>query len=299
MSYLFNRNVKDNYSSIVVHLTEKSILIMGLEWVNNKCIVSRFRRFIVSNSANYLSLIRKKIKSYNFKNKQVLLLISDSCTSRHYIKVSKKLNNAELDAIAKIEIKKNTYNVCFDYFVMDDKQSEYYKIVIITTKYNVVINKIKFLNHLGLKVKLVDVESNCLLKMANMLAHNTIIWIELSENTIKIFLIKNRELISIHEDSYVGSNFLINEKIFIEIISKIERVFLGYDFNFVEKIYLSGSYMQLNNLRDILAYKNSIPVVIFDELQLLGIESTNGFCSEIIKKQIRKSAIAFGMAFGK
>lgn len=350
MLHLFNRSLKNHYSPFVVHLTEKFIWILQLQRVDNVYHVSQFRRYIVSNSANYLRLVRKKIKSYNLKKKQVALVIADSCISRLCLKVSKKLNTTELDELVKIEAKNyisnNLTNVCFDYFVLDDKQIEYYKIVIIIANSQLILSKIKFLNSLGLKIKIVDIESNCVLRIFNRLGDfsstnseinyfdrnfdgyfaqveghrnikyqksmSNVLWIDISESIIKIFVIKDGDFFSSYEDSYADSDLLVNEASFTlpeltkylqkfsgsgratsfsEIITKIKQIIVEHDLNFVEKIYLSGSYIQLEALRDILSSKNSIPILVFDSLSLLGIVS-----SKIINPRVCKAAIALGMA---
>jgi Tfp pilus assembly PilM family ATPase len=403
--HLLNCIYKKNYSPLIVYFTEKSMWILKLEPVGNGYLVSHFRRFILSNSIVYLNLVRKKIKSYKLKSKQVALIIADAGTARNCIKVSKKLNNSELEELVRIEAKKYISNmlvkVCFDYLVFDDKQSEYYKIVIIFAKSSLIISKIEYLKSLGLKVNLIDVESNCVLRILNKLEFGignnsrssdsdanlyrtsyqagasrdekyknqniqscnyrmyniitrllsklatesvvqgkserrarvnasieedsstesmqkfassvefrknciseNVIWIDISENKIKIFVIKEGDFLSLHEDSYVGSNFLVNTRNLIEITNKIGSIIASRDLNFIEKVYLSGQYMQLDALRDILASQYSILAIIFDGLPLLGIESKVNFfrnekhfaCDKIINNIKRKSPIVLGMA---
>jgi len=403
--HLLNCIYKKNYLPLIVNFTEKSMWILKLEPVGKGYLVSHFRRFILSNSIVYLNLVRKKIKSYKLKNKQVALIIADAGTARNCIKVSKKLNNSELEELVRIEAKKyisnKPVNVCFDYLVFDDKQSEYYKIVIIFAKSSLIISKIEYLKSLGLKVNLIDVESNCVLRILNKLEfgirnnsrssdsdanlnifseqagairnenyknqniqfcnyriYNSIIrllskfaadrevqgeskrratayslvqeeasiestrkfassvefrkksisenviWIDISENKIKIFVIKEGDFFSLHEDSYVGSNFLVNTRNLIEITNKIESIISSRNLNFIEKVYLSGQCMQLDALRDILASQHSILAIIFDGLPLLGIESKVQFfrkekhfaCYKIINNIKRKSPIVLGMA---
>ncbi len=306
MSYFLNRLSRRANVSIGVYLTEKTIQILQLELVDNRYYIRNFQRFFISKNKKYINLIRKKIKQDNLKNSKVALVISDSVALRKYIKVSKKLNIQDLDELARIETQKylsnNEENVCFDYVITNDKQSAYNRMLIIAVHSRLISSKIQFLSTLGLEVNLVDLESNCILRVVNILLLEanliaTVAWFEIGDNTIKTFVIKDREIVLINEDDYVDSN--TSEKSnFIDIYTKIERTVLSYNANNtlspLEILYLSGSYSKLESLRCALAEGNIIPVIIPDIFKLIKTSSTKK-----IKLAAHKLPITLGMALVK
>ena len=294
VSYFLNQKSRCASVSTGVYLTEKSLQILQLESRNSRYYITNFRRFFITNDFKHNILIIKKLRKFNLSSLEVSLAIPDSLTLRKNIKVSKKLNTAELTEIARLESKKYLLNgsdgICFDYSLTEHKdQNEYYKMLIVAAKYSVIKTKISFLNTLGLEVKRVDVESNCILRVVknlNDIMHLTIAWFHLSENTIKTFVLKGNEVVFMNEEKYIKSK---NQTDLTEIYTKIERALLYYyptiDAGPIELIYLSGSYPELSGLRQMLASKKHISVDVLDNF--MPTDTLVNVC---------KSVMALGMA---
>lgn len=313
-------------SPLVVYLTHKSLRILQVQQQNNCFIINKSLRLFIDKRRLRLDLIRKKIKSCHFKNTSVALVIADTMTLRKTLKVSQKLNQQDLYELARIETSKYLVNqdekICFDYKLNQNNSNDYYDMLIVATKTNVLSSKIKFLNSLGLEINCVDIESNCILRVANNLferflnstdggldsvdtvfesstalpiakipiglaLHKTLAWFEIGEGLIKTFVVNNNEIIFLHEDNYFES-YLTS---FAEILMKLDRSLLYYYANSevcnIEHIYLSGVYPLLNNLREALDNKKNVPINIVNH-SLLRLKNCIG--------DAEKLAIPFGMA---
>ncbi len=304
MPYFIKSKPRGINVSIGVYLTDKSICILQLEWVDNSFYVSNFQRFFLPNNLKYNKFICRKIKDAKFKSSRVAIAIADSSTLRKSIKVSKKLSASELDEIARIEAQKHILahidNVCFDYILINDKdqQSDFYEMLIIAAKSNLILTKMKRLSALGLHVDFVDVESNCILRVVEILIDRnrlpvTFAWIEIGDNKIKIFVIKSRKIIFLHEDSYLHQSVIGLSG----VLAKIERALLYYDAtnhnDLLELVYLSGAYPKLDNLRCLLSKNKQLPVTIPDFFKL------NKFFATDIKFPFNKLVMTLGMALAK
>lgn len=293
MSY-FKFNYWRTNAFSVLHLTEKSLRVLQLEFINGKFHVRNFRSFFVSGDVKYNNLIRKKIKKEGFLRSQVALVIPDAITLRKSLKVSKKLNQEDLRELARMEANKyllhNSDDVCFDYFVTNsqDLQNDYCRIIIVAAKSNLILSKMNFLNTLGIDISTVDIESNCILRVVKSLQSNltlnaTTVWFEVSENVIKTFLIKDNDIVFLNEDNYKNTNS------FVDIFTKIERVLAYNAITNLDFLYLSGSYFKLEELREVLVLQKNISVIIPELNNLSDVSSKSQYLSH-------KFTITLGMA---
>lgn len=256
---------------------------------------------VAENIKSKLQILRK----LKLKTNLAAIAISDSLTIRKSIVISESLNQTEQHELAQIEVEKyiqgSIDTVFFDYQVI--QSTDKCEMLLVIAKRQSVLDIISHVTDLGLRVNLVDIESNCILRVFGLIASNehqqvSVAWLDVSHGKIRIYIIRNMQLVFINVESYSFEKQLTEDTVVNEILSKIERNFKYFyaskDNLTVSFVYLFGNFQSLNLLG--IKLNVHLQCSVFTPNLLEHMQVANDFIINQLSKRLSSLVFAWGLS---
>lgn len=286
--------------TLVIEQAREYLQLFQIEEQNHQYIITNYQHLDLALSSLELCRLVSKLK---LKTNQAKIAIADSLTIRKSIEISELLNAAEQHELAQIEVAKYMQNsldkVCFDYQIL--QHADKHEMLLVIAKRQPIQDKASQLMRLGLRVNSIDIESNCISRLLAFVitqdySQTRTAVLDVSNGKIKIFIIKDGQLIFTNTENYLIDNLQTPELMVDEILIKIDRNFKYFyatkDNLSIQFVYLYGNFKELALLNSCLNLRLNIKVVTLNLSEMIQLSK------KFIEKKLSETDSGLALALG-
>ncbi|HVT62179.1 MAG TPA: pilus assembly protein PilM [Legionellaceae bacterium] len=243
-------------------------------------------------------LIDLELWSKTQSDLEIVIALPDACTINKIITVSERLSDEDIEELVHLELDKwspgAAYDLCFDFKrlqVSSNPGSNLKEILIVAARIQHVQDRVSALQAIGLRTKVVDIESFAIRRVFPFIAIETpgvALLLDITMPFLKIYFFKNQHLIFLREEECDGlfptlmttedpSLALYLESMLLRIKRACHFFYAAHpQYEDITQIFLSGIGAQWGNLKAFLEQRLSKPIQIANPfLQMNALSESN------------------------
>ena len=288
---MFTRFKRKPRSMLGVDINPTSIKVLELSRIHNQWLIKTYGYLQLSdkNAIHNIELLANDLKKLLLQmkccTKSAIVAIPDTQIVKKTIPIVAGLTQSELTELINREAKKQLEypsTMCIDYAVLNSysKKIEIKELLVLATRKENVIQRVKALHQAGLKVKVVEVESFAVARVFDNSLH---VVIEFNVFFIRLFVIQNRQIIGTEQ---------INNDLSFSIKKILGELFLSNGYEEFSHIFLAGELSNLNEWAELIYQESGIPTTIINPFKFMN------YHKNIDSKALQKIASSFLIATG-